>query len=184
MTADRARSEGAAPDGRVAADEGHAGHAPGEGYAGEAHAGEGYAGEGHAGEGHEPAGEHAPDAVRSPGEARPPGERGRTTISDRVVARIVAKAAEETAGSGGLDRSVLGVGLPGRRAARTDVRVHGEVVTAKVALSVAYPMPVRDVARRVRDGVRTRVESLTGLTVRQVDIDVAELERPGGRTVS
>ncbi|WP_433239711.1 Asp23/Gls24 family envelope stress response protein [Actinomadura nitritigenes] len=185
MTADRARSEGAEPERRVAADEERAGQAPGE-----AHASEGHAGEAHAGEAHEPAGEHAPDAARSPdagrsaGEARPPGERGRTTISDRVVARIVAKAAEETAGSGGLDRSVLGVGLPGRRAARTDVRVHGKVVTAKVALSVEYPMPVRDVARRVREGVRTRVESLTGLTVRQVDIDVAELERPGGRTVS
>ncbi|HEU5026547.1 MAG TPA: Asp23/Gls24 family envelope stress response protein [Spirillospora sp.] len=133
-----------------------------------------------------------PGETRESGEARgtgqpvrPPGERGRTKISDRVVARIVAKAAEETAGSGGLDRSVLGVGLPGRRAARTDVRVHGQVVTAKVALSVAYPMPVRDVARQVRAGVRARVEALTGLTVRQVDIDVAELERPdGGRTVS
>ncbi|KAB2370810.1 Asp23/Gls24 family envelope stress response protein [Actinomadura montaniterrae] len=124
--------------------------------------------------------------ARGPGEpVRPPGERGRTTISDRVVARIVAKAAEETAGTGGLDRSVLGVGLPGRRAARTDVRVHGKVVTARVAVSVAYPMPVRDVARQVRAGVRARVEALTGLTVRQVDIDVAELERPdGGRTVS
>ncbi|MEU9023266.1 Asp23/Gls24 family envelope stress response protein [Actinomadura sp. NPDC048394] len=124
--------------------------------------------------------------ARGTGEpVRAPGERGRTTISDRVVARIVAKAAEETAGTGGLDRSVLGVGLPGRRAARTDVRVHGKVVTARVALSVAYPMPVRDVARQVRAGVRARVEALTGLTVRQVDIDVAELERPdGGRTVS
>ncbi|GAA2156985.1 Asp23/Gls24 family envelope stress response protein [Actinomadura napierensis] len=111
-------------------------------------------------------------------------ERGRTTISDRAVARIVAKAAQETAGTGGLGRSVLGVGMPGRRAARTDVHVNGEVVTAKVALSVAYPMPVRDVARQVRESVRDRVEAMTGLTVRQVDVDVAELERSGGRTVS
>ncbi|MDL4821961.1 Asp23/Gls24 family envelope stress response protein [Actinomadura opuntiae] len=113
-----------------------------------------------------------------------PDGRGRTTISDRAVARIVAKAARETAGAGGLGRSVLGVGVPGRRAARTDVRVNGEVVTAKVALSVAYPMPVRDVARQVRESVRDRVEAMTGLTVRQVDVDVAELERPGARTVS
>ncbi|MBO2456426.1 Asp23/Gls24 family envelope stress response protein [Actinomadura violacea] len=126
----------------------------------------------------------ADERVVETDDVRPPGERGRTVISDRVVERIVARAAEETAGSGGLDRSVLGVGLPGRRAARTDVRVHGKVVTAKVAVSVAYPLPVRDVARRVREGVRERVEALTGLTVRQVDIDVAALERPTGRTVS
>ncbi|GAA0579069.1 Asp23/Gls24 family envelope stress response protein [Actinomadura livida] len=113
------------------------------------------------------------------------GERGTTTIRERAVARIVAQAAAEVDESGGLGRAVLGVPLPGRRPARTEVRVAGDVVTARVAMSVTYPMPVRDVARRVRESVRGRVAELTGYTVRQVDIDVSELGRPGAgeRTV-
>lgn len=112
-------------------------------------------------------------------------ERGRTTIRDRAVARIVVKAAQDVEASGGLGRTIVGVPVPGRRPARTEVRVNGDIVTAKVALSVTYPMPVRAVARRVRQSVRDRVMELTGLTVRQVDVDVAELGRPaaGQRTV-
>ncbi|MFI0367681.1 Asp23/Gls24 family envelope stress response protein [Actinomadura sp. 1N219] len=115
--------------------------------------------------------------------AAPP--RGRTVIRDRVVARIVAKAAEEIDESGGLGRTVLRVPVPGRGPARTEVRVNGDIVTARVAMSVTYPMPVREVARQVRESVRGRVAELTGFTVRQVDIDVAELEHPvpGERTV-
>ncbi|TDD36195.1 Asp23/Gls24 family envelope stress response protein [Actinomadura sp. KC06] len=111
--------------------------------------------------------------------------RGRTVIRDRVVARIVAKAAGEIDESGGLGRKVLRVPVPGRGPARTEVRVNGDIVTARVAMSVTYPMPVREVARQVRESVRGRVAELTGFTVRQVDIDVAELEHPapGERTV-
>ncbi|MFI0479273.1 Asp23/Gls24 family envelope stress response protein [Actinomadura sp. 9N215] len=113
------------------------------------------------------------------------GERGRTVIRDRVVARIVAEAAAEVDESGGLTRTVLGVPVPGRGPVRTEVRVHGDVVTARVAMSVPYPLPVREVARRVRESVRGRVAELTGFTVRQVDIDVDELGRPaaGDRTL-
>ncbi|MEU8303728.1 Asp23/Gls24 family envelope stress response protein [Actinomadura sp. NPDC048955] len=112
-------------------------------------------------------------------------ERGRTTIRERSVARIVAEAAQDVEASGGLGRTIAGVPIPGRGPARTEVRVHGDIVTAKVALSVAYPMPVRAVAREVRQRVRERVAELTGLTVGQVDIEVAELGRPsaGERTV-
>ncbi|MEU8802833.1 Asp23/Gls24 family envelope stress response protein [Spirillospora sp. NPDC048819] len=108
-------------------------------------------------------------------------ERGSTTISERAVARIVAEAAGEVEESGGVGRSVLGVPVPGRRPARTEVRVNGDIVTARVAMSVAYPMPVREVARQVRESVRGRVAELTGLTVRQVDIDVSELGSAASR---
>lgn len=120
-------------------------------------------------------------AAPAAGPDAPPGERGETRISDRAVARIVARAAGEVEESGGLGRSLLGVPVPGRRAARTEVRVDGHLVTARVALSLTYPMPVRETARRVRENVRERVEALTGLTVRQVDVDVAELEHPPAR---
>ncbi|QXJ21693.1 Asp23/Gls24 family envelope stress response protein [Actinomadura graeca] len=111
--------------------------------------------------------------------------RGKTTISDRAVARIVSKVVDEVEDTGGLARTVLGVPVPGRRPAATDVRVDAGIVTVKMAMSVAYPKPVRTVAHSVREGVRGRVERLTGLSVRQVDIEVAELRRPvSERTVS
>ncbi|WP_240810242.1 Asp23/Gls24 family envelope stress response protein [Actinomadura sp. WMMA1423] len=111
--------------------------------------------------------------------------RGRTTIRDRTVARIVAEAVQDVEASGGLGRTIVGVPVPGRGPARTEVRVHGDIVTARVTMSVAYPVPVRAVARQVRERVRERVMELTGLTVRQVDVVVAELGHPsrGERTV-
>ncbi|MFC6886633.1 MULTISPECIES: Asp23/Gls24 family envelope stress response protein [Actinomadura] len=119
---------------------------------------------------------------------RPARERGTTTIADRVVARIATHAAGETEHARGARRSVLGVNVPGGRSARTDVTVKGNVVTARVEMAVHYPAPVRQVTRGVRDRVREQVEEMTGLTVRQVDIEVAALERAEepretGRTV-
>jgi uncharacterized alkaline shock family protein YloU len=103
----------------------------------------------------------------------PGGERGHTTIKDRVVERIVAHAmGEDAEGLARSARPVKGViGGP-----RIDVNVDGSLVTARVRMAVAYPEPVLDVAHRVRERVRERVQDLTGLTVRQVDIEVAKLE--------
>ncbi|WP_242903926.1 Asp23/Gls24 family envelope stress response protein [Actinomadura terrae] len=110
--------------------------------------------------------------------------RGRTTISDRAVERIVGRVLDEAADSGAITRTMLGVPLRGRHRSRTDVRVDGEIVTVRTAISVTYPRPVRAVARRVRESVRGRVEELTGLSVRQVDIEVAELARSQDRTLA
>jgi len=46
-----------------------------------------------------------------------------------------------------------------------------------VLLSLAYPAPVRAVTREVRSHVIERVTTLTGLEVRHVDIEVADLLR-------
>ncbi|MFI0351907.1 Asp23/Gls24 family envelope stress response protein [Actinomadura sp. 9N407] len=118
--------------------------------------------------------EPPPRPGRSPDAGDPyRGERGHTKIAEKAVARIVTRAVGETEDAGGLGRK-KGQG----RAARTDVDVAGTVVTARVRMSVVYPEPVREVSERVREHVRERVEALTGFTVRQVDIEVAELERP------
>jgi uncharacterized alkaline shock family protein YloU len=101
------------------------------------------------------------------------GERGHTTIKERAVERIVARAMGED--GRGLRRSVHPV--QGRIGGpRIDVDVDGSLVTARVQMAVVYPEPVREVASKVRDRVRERVQDLTGLTVRQVDIEVARLE--------
>jgi uncharacterized alkaline shock family protein YloU len=96
------------------------------------------------------------------------GRRGHTTIAGRAVERIVAQAVDERGA-----RAVKGLG----GGPRISVDVNGALVTARVRMAVAYPESVREVTHRVRDRVRSRVQDLTGLTVRQVDIDVAKLER-------
>jgi uncharacterized alkaline shock family protein YloU len=62
--------------------------------------------------------------------------------------------------------------------------IDGALAVLWMRISVGYPAPIRDVTRRLRDHVRTRVGDLTGLDVRQVDIEVVRLlpaERPRGR---
>lgn len=51
----------------------------------------------------------------------------------------------------------------------------GAIVTLDVRLSVTYPAPVGRTTREVREHVIERLDALTGLSVRQVDITVAAL---------
>jgi uncharacterized alkaline shock family protein YloU len=110
--------------------------------------------------------------------AEPPEARGRTRISDRVLTRIASTAAAEVDEAGRAARRVLGVRLghdgPGATP-RVTGHIDGRLAILHVHLSVAYPAPVRQVTRRVRDHVTSRVHDLTGLDVRQIDIDVDRL---------
>ncbi|MBA9007629.1 MULTISPECIES: Asp23/Gls24 family envelope stress response protein [Thermomonospora] len=108
-------------------------------------------------------------------------ERGVTTIADRVVSKIVSRAAAEAERAGGLERSVLGVRLGEDRRVRARASASGGKVVARVELSVEYPASILSVTSQARERVRERVESLTGLTVDHVDIDVTDLtsRRPG-----
>lgn len=123
-------------------------------------------------------------AVRVPrqrAEPAPAEERGRTDIGEDVVAGIAARAACEVSGVAGLTG---GVG-PGRSRRRVRVRAritgNGDTATLRLRLAIAYPRSVVEVSRRVRAHTAERVAYMTGMSVRRVDIEVAELVR-GGRT--
>lgn len=105
--------------------------------------------------------------------------RGRTEIADRVLERIAAQALHEVDRAGGVARRVLGVPLGRERGPQVRAHVDGRLATLQMTVSVTYPEPVRQVTRRLREHVTTRVGELTGLTVRQVDIDVATLTGAG-----
>lgn len=109
-----------------------------------------------------------------------PGQRGRTTIADRVVAQIATRAVAEVAQTGGAARQLIGITL-GRQAgqgpARVSARVDGNLAMIELRLTLAYPVPVRTLTREVRGHVVERVASLTGIEVRHVDIEVARLLR-------
>ncbi|HZB30956.1 MAG TPA: Asp23/Gls24 family envelope stress response protein [Streptosporangiaceae bacterium] len=107
--------------------------------------------------------------------------RGRTEIADRVLERIAAHVLTEVEATGGAARRVLGVPL-GRTGQRTrpqvSAHVDGRLATVQMKITVVYPEPIRQVTRRLRDRVTSRLGELTGLEVRQVDIDIVRLTRP------
>ncbi len=118
-----------------------------------------------------------------PGAGRPPEERGTTRIADRVLERIAGRALTEVEHAGGVARRVLGVPLAAddpTMAPRVEAHVDGHLAQMRMTVSVLYPQPVRQVVGRIREHVMHRVGDLTGLDVRQVDIEVAGLVKPTG----
>jgi uncharacterized alkaline shock family protein YloU len=112
---------------------------------------------------------------------------GTTTIQDAVVTNIAGVAAQEIEGanmsSGGTrlsgdPSSTVGNFLgsvtgAGSRGISVDV---GESQTAiDLTMNVRYGIPIAQVTQAVRQNVIRRVESLTGLTVTEVNITVNDV---------
>lgn len=109
-----------------------------------------------------------------------PGQRGRTTIAERVVTKVAAQAVSEVEQTGGVARELIGITLgrqTGAGQARVSARIDGHLTMIELRLAVDYPAPVRTLAREVRRHVIEQVTRLTGLEVRHVDIEVARLLR-------
>jgi len=107
-----------------------------------------------------------------------PGQRGRTTIADRVVTRVAARAVAEVEQTGGAARQLMGLTIGRQRgegSARVSARTDGHLAMIQMRLSLAYPAPVRSLTREVRRHVMERVTGLTGFEVRHVDIEVVSL---------
>jgi uncharacterized alkaline shock family protein YloU len=118
------------------------------------------------------------DVAAPPTPLAVPGQRGRTTIADRVVAKIATRAVAEVGQTGGAARQVIGVTVgrqTGEGPARVSARVNGNLALIEIRLSLAYPAPVRSLTREVRRHVMEQVTTLTGIEVRHVDIEVARL---------
>lgn len=112
-----------------------------------------------------------------------PGQRGRTTIADRVVTKVAAQAVSEVEQTGGAARQFAGLTVgrqAGKGLARVSARIDGHLAMIQLRLTLDYPAPVRTLTRKVRSHVIERVAYLTGLEVRHVDIEVASLLRGRG----
>lgn len=106
-------------------------------------------------------------------EVRPevrPEERGTLDVRTRALAHLVERAALEAAGSV-RHRTTLGR-VRGGDLPRASLSVHGH--DARVSLDVAchWPADLSAVAADVRDRVRDRVSSLSGLSITSVDVTV------------
>ena len=112
---------------------------------------------------------------------------GRTSIADVVVARIAGIAAREVPGVHELVGQGMGSAVSGiaQRVRHVDTRSQGvnvEVGEREAAidlrLTVEYGVSIPQMAEEVRRNVINRLESMTGLIAKEVNIDVVDLYFP------
>jgi uncharacterized alkaline shock family protein YloU len=115
-------------------------------------------------------------------------EHGRTSISDVVVAKIVAIATREVDGvyamGTGAARMIGAVRqrVPGGRSSDTQgvsVEVGERQAAADLDLVVEYGVSIPDVAAAVRANVIGSVERICGLDVTEVNIGIDDVHIPG-----
>ena len=114
---------------------------------------------------------------------REPAARGITEIAPAVFEKLAMQATAEVPGVQGEVRTGLERLLPWASGSPTDAaaEVGDDDVALDLTFNVAYPEPVRRVADEVRRHVAERIETLTGRTVRYINITVPELVAPTGR---
>src|SRR5215467_15017245 len=114
----------------------------------------------------------------------PKASKGKTTIANGVVAKIVGIAAREIDGV----KDVVGTGAGGTlsglatRVTRGDTRAQGVSVevgereaAASINIIAYYGVSIPQLADAIRRNIIDRVESMTGLVVIAVDISVVDL---------
>jgi uncharacterized alkaline shock family protein YloU len=114
-------------------------------------------------------------------------ERGSTSISDSVVAKIAGIASQEVdgirMGSGG-SQAVSGIlgsitgGSSGSQTQGVSVEVGQEEAAIDLTLTAEYGKSIPQLAEAVRRNVANRVQSLVGLRVTEVNITVSNIFFP------
>lgn len=113
---------------------------------------------------------------------------GKTVIADTVVAKIAGAAAREIEGVHDLVAMGAGATIAGfaGRLARTDQRATGvnvEVGQREAAvdlnMTIDYGVNIPSLAEAVRQNIMDRVRGMTGLIVKEVNINAADLYFPG-----
>lgn len=108
-------------------------------------------------------------------------DRGITTIADEVVAKLAGHAAREVPGVAGMGsgfRRLLGRVRPGETPLTqgVNVEVGKKEAAIDLVIKVRYGYAIPDLAQEVREAVIAAVESGTGLTVKEVNIEVDDIE--------
>jgi uncharacterized alkaline shock family protein YloU len=123
----------------------------------------------------------------SPAIVESAGPQGRTTIADGVVAKIAGLAAREIEGVKDLVTTGAGAAISGlasrvtggsQRSQGVSVEVGQREAAVDLNLVMYYGVSIRQVADAVRTNVINRVEAITGLAVKEVNIAVLDLYFP------
>lgn len=110
-------------------------------------------------------------SVGTPTRTVVPAGRGSTTIADRVVAKIAARAAREAL------RRVPEGGAP----PHATVVVHHDTARVRVSLELDYPSDIGGQCGAVRHRVVERVRALAGMEVPEVAVHVERLHSAHSR---
>jgi uncharacterized alkaline shock family protein YloU len=106
-------------------------------------------------------------------------DRGITTVADIVVAKIAGLATREVAGvhnMGTTFRRLLGRVRPGESITQgVAVEVGKKETAIDMVVVVDYGYPIPELAQEIRENVIAKVESGTGLIVKEVNIEVDDL---------
>ena len=109
-------------------------------------------------------------------------ELGNIHISEEVLAAISAAAALEVEGVSGLAANLGSdiAELLGKKNLAKGVRVQmeDEKVTVDLSILMAYGHTIPEVGRAVQDGVKNAVESMTGLEIAAVNVNVGGVTFP------
>jgi uncharacterized alkaline shock family protein YloU len=107
---------------------------------------------------------------------------GAIEISDNVVAKIAFEACRETEGvhalGGATSRALSSLRGGEHRTTGVSVDLRGDVVDLDINLVVAYGRSIPQVAQECRDKVRERIEAITGLTVKSINVVVSDIYFP------
>ena len=109
-------------------------------------------------------------------------ELGNIHISEEVLAAITAAAALEVEGVSGLAANLGSdiAELLGKKNLAKGVRVKMEEDKVEVELSVlmGYGHTIPEIGKAVQEGVKTAIESMTGLEVASVNVNVGGITFP------
>lgn len=116
-------------------------------------------------------------------------EKGITTISDTVVAKLAGHACRDVDGVASMGktfRRLLGRVRPGETSLTqgVNVEVGRKEAAVDVVIVVRYGFSIPTLAQQVRENVIATVEAATGLIVKEVNIEVDDLAFDEDRTTS
>ncbi len=105
---------------------------------------------------------------------------GEVKIADEVIAIIAGLAATEVEGVasmiGNISHELISrLGMK-NLSKGVKVEVLDEVVSISLALNLSYGYNVMDTSKKVQEKVKTAVQSMTGLTVADVNIKIAGVD--------
>lgn len=108
---------------------------------------------------------------------------GEVKIADEVVAMIAGLAATEVEGVDSMAGNITNelVGKLGMKKLNRGVKisVDDDHVSVELSLNMKYGYSIPDVSEKVQERVRTAIETMTGLTVLEVNIKIAGVSMSG-----
>lgn len=130
-----------------------------------------------------------PGAALSAGRIVDADGKGKTHIANGVVAKIAGIAAREIEGvhelsSSGLSNLATRITRGDTRATGVSVEVGEREAAVDLAAVMEYGVSIPQVAEAVRRNVMDRIHEMTGLLVKEVNIDVSDLYFPEDETTS